>query len=55
MMFVYSGLLIMMNRKALPGPLKVRGFRVAALVWAIGLFGVLSVLTVRQQIMDNFG
>ncbi|MEO3755499.1 Nramp family divalent metal transporter [Streptomyces sp. B6B3] len=54
MMFVYSGLLIMMNRKALPAPLKVRGFRVAALVWAIGLFGVLSVLTIRQQILEHF-
>ncbi|MFC7303432.1 Nramp family divalent metal transporter [Streptomyces monticola] len=55
MMFVYSGLLLFLNRKALPAPLKVRGYRVAALVWAIGLFGVLSVLTVRQQIVDLFG
>ncbi|SCK36036.1 Nramp family divalent metal transporter [Streptomyces sp. WMMB 322] len=55
MMFVYAGLLLYMNRKALPGPLKVRGVRVAALIWVIVLFGVLSVLTVRQQIMDIFG
>jgi hypothetical protein len=55
MMFVYSGLLLYLNRKALPKPLKVRGFRAGVLVWAVGLFGVLSVLTVRQQIMDNFG
>jgi undecaprenyl pyrophosphate phosphatase UppP len=55
MMFVYSGLLLWMNRKALPKPLKVRGYRAAALVWAIGLFGVLSVLTIRQQIDLHFG
>jgi hypothetical protein len=55
MMFVYSGLLLVMNRKALPAPLKVRGYRVAALIWAVGLFGVLSVLTVRQQIQNLFG
>ncbi|MGP3970344.1 Nramp family divalent metal transporter [Streptomyces sp. 6N223] len=55
MMFVYSGLLLFMNRKALPAPLKVRGYRAAVLVWAVGLFGVLSVLTIRQQIIDHFG
>ncbi|MHB9756932.1 Nramp family divalent metal transporter [Streptomyces sp. BYX5S] len=55
MMFVYSILLLVMNRTALPGPLKVRGYRVAALVWAVLLFGVLSVLTARQQLMDLFG
>jgi hypothetical protein len=54
-MFVYGGLLLYINRKALPAPLKVRGYRVAALVWVVVLFGVLSVLTVRQQIMDVFG
>ena len=55
MMFVYAGLLLYMNRKAMPAPLKVRGVRIAALIWAIVLFGVLTVLTVRQQIMDIFG
>ncbi|MGW2340151.1 Nramp family divalent metal transporter [Streptomyces sp. NPDC001661] len=55
MMFVYSILLLVMNRTALPNPLKVRGIRVAALVWAVVLFGVLSVLTVRQQLTDLFG
>ncbi|MFD5320338.1 Nramp family divalent metal transporter [Streptomyces sp. NPDC127098] len=54
MMFVYSGLLLYLNRKALPTPLKVRGVRAVALVWGIGLFGVLSVLTVRQQIDLHF-
>ncbi|MBC9714966.1 Nramp family divalent metal transporter [Streptomyces sp. TRM66268-LWL] len=55
MMFVYAILLLVMNRTALPRPLKVRGYRVAALVWAVLLFGVLSVLTVRQQLDNLFG
>ncbi|MGW7518158.1 Nramp family divalent metal transporter [Streptomyces sp. NPDC054796] len=55
MMFVYSALLLVMNRRALPAPLKVRGYRAAALVWGIVLFGALSVLTVRQQFLDLFG
>jgi hypothetical protein len=55
MMFVYGGLLLFMNRKALPSAIKVRGYRVAALVWVVLLFGVLSALTVRQQILDVFG
>jgi hypothetical protein len=54
MMFVYSGLLLFLNRKALPAPLKVRGYRAAVLVWGVGLFGVLSVLTIRQQLIDHF-
>jgi len=49
MMFIYSGLLIWINRKSLPAPLRIRGLRLVALVWAIALFGTLSVLTVIQQ------
>ena len=51
MMFIYSGLLILINRRFLPGPIKVRGCRLAALCWSILLFGVLSVLVV----IDQFG
>lgn len=50
MMFIYSGLLIAINRKMLPRPIRIRGGRVAALVWSVLLFGVLAVLTVQQQI-----
>ena len=50
-MFIYSGLLIIINRRFLPGPLRIRGFRLGAMVWAIGLFGVLSVIV----IIDQFG
>ena len=55
MMFVYSGLLILINRKSLPGAIRVRGFRLAALIWAIALFGTLSILTFRDQIGKLFG
>ena len=50
-MFIYSGLLIAINRRFLPEPLKIRGVRLAALVWAVGVFGVLSVIVV----IDQFG
>ena len=49
MMFIYSALLIMLNRRALVEQLRVRGFRLAMLVWSVALFGVLSVATIIQQ------
>jgi hypothetical protein len=55
MMFIYSGLLILINRKTLPAPIRVRGVRLAMLVWAVLLFGTLSVLTFRDQIAKLLG
>jgi hypothetical protein len=55
MMFLYSGLLILINRRALPGPIRIRGVRLGVLVWSILLFGTLSVLTFRDQIGKLFG
>ncbi|WP_214406571.1 Nramp family divalent metal transporter [Pseudonocardia lacus] len=55
MMFIYSGLLILINRKVLPAPIRVRGWRLAGLVWSILLFGVLSALTFRDQLAKLFG
>ncbi|MGW1680689.1 Nramp family divalent metal transporter [Saccharopolyspora sp. NPDC002376] len=55
MMFIYSGLLIAINRKMLPGPIRIHGYRMAALIWSILLFGVLAVLTVHQQLDKLFG
>jgi hypothetical protein len=37
------------NRRFLPGPLKVRGLRLLVLLWATGLFGVMSVLVVINE------
>jgi Amino acid permease len=55
MMFIYSGLLILVNRRTLPAPIKIRGFRLVMLIWAILLFGTLSVLTFRAQILNLLG
>ncbi len=49
MMFVYSILLLLLNRKLLPPPIRVRSYRVAALIWSAALFGVFSALTIWQQ------
>ncbi|HYO32970.1 MAG TPA: Nramp family divalent metal transporter [Nocardioidaceae bacterium] len=55
MMFMYSGLLILTNRKILAGELQIRGFRLAVMVWSIALFGTLSVLVIIQQYQDVTG
>jgi hypothetical protein len=55
MMFIYSILLLVMNRRSLPGPLQVRGLRIGVLVFSAGFFGVLSVLTIIQQGQRLFG
>jgi hypothetical protein len=48
-MFIYSILLLVINRRFLPDQLKVRGVRMLALLWATGLFGVMSVLVVINE------
>jgi len=55
MMFIYSGLLILINRKILPEPIRIRGVRLGAMLWAILLFGTLSFLTFRDQLAKLFG
>ena len=55
MMFLYSGLLILINRRILPRPIRIRGVRLGALVWSILLFGTLSALTFRAQLGTLFG
>jgi hypothetical protein len=55
MMFIYSGLLLLINRRILPAPIRVRGVRMAVLIWSILLFGTLSVLTFQDRISDLFG
>ncbi|MFP4552978.1 MAG: Nramp family divalent metal transporter [Actinomycetota bacterium] len=41
-MFVYSALLIRLNRTALPRAIRLRGWRMWAMVWAVVLFGSFS-------------
>ncbi len=55
MMCLYSGLLIHLNRRLLPDPIKIRSYRVAALIWSTVLFGALAALTIRQQILRLLG
>jgi len=55
MMFIYSALLLMVNRRTLPKEIRPGGVRVAALVWSFLLFGFLSVLTFNEQLRNLFG
>jgi hypothetical protein len=50
MMFMYSLLLLIMNRRSLPEPIRVRGFRAGVLVFSFAFFGVLSALTIQEQV-----
>ena len=54
-MFVYCILLIQLNRKALPGAIKIRGTRLGAMIWSVAVFGILSALLVYAQAGDLFG
>ena len=48
-MFLYSFLLIVLNRGALPDAIKPAPWRVATLVWSTLFFGNLAALTIWQQ------
>ena len=50
MMFMYSGLLILLNRTKLPAPIRIRGPRIAALAWAVAFYGILAAMTLWQQV-----
>ena len=50
MMFLYSGLLIAINRRFLPAPIQVRSYRLGSLIWATLLFGALAGITIWTQI-----
>jgi uncharacterized protein YhhL (DUF1145 family) len=52
MMFIYSGLLILVNRRSLPASVRITRFRTGTMVWSVLLFGVASVVAVTDQ-WDN--
>jgi hypothetical protein len=52
MMFIYSGLLILVNRRSLSPAIRITGFRTATMVWSVLLFGVASVIAIYGQ-WDN--
>ena len=49
MMFLYSFLLIALNRRMLPPAIRIGRFRTATLVWSTLLFGLLAALTIYTQ------
>jgi hypothetical protein len=50
MMFVYSGLLMILNRRALPREIELRGGRLAIMGFIFLFFGFFSALTIWDQI-----
>ncbi len=55
MMFVYSILLVVLNRRTMPDALKTPVWRVVALLLSAAFFGYLSALTIQQQIQKLRG
>ena len=55
MMFIYSALLVLLNRRVLAPAIRPGTFRVAMLAWAFALFGILSILTIVQQVPRLWG
>jgi hypothetical protein len=49
-MFVYSALLIQLNRRTLPAEFRTSGVRLGALVWAVAFYGFFSVILLWDQI-----
>ncbi|RFU18953.1 Nramp family divalent metal transporter [Geodermatophilus marinus] len=54
-MFVYSALLIQLNRHTLPGQFRTRGVRLVALFWAVLFYGFFSVILLIDQVGNLFG
>jgi hypothetical protein len=52
MMLVYSGLLILINKRSLPPSVRIGGFRTATMIWSVLLFGFASVIAISDQ-WDN--
>jgi hypothetical protein len=50
MMFLYSFMLIALNKKMLPEAIRINTFRTVTLVWSTLLFGSLAIYTVYDQI-----
>jgi uncharacterized protein YjeT (DUF2065 family) len=54
MMFLYSFMLIALNKKMLPAAIRISPFRTATLVWSTLLFGSLAALTIYTQVRPLF-
>jgi Mn2+/Fe2+ NRAMP family transporter len=53
-MFFYSGMLILMNTRVLPDPIKLKGWRLVVMWITFLIFAVLSIYLVYYQIASNF-
>ncbi len=52
-MFIYSGLLIQLNRKALPEGVRITGYRLVVMWISFAFFGFFSVILVYSVISEN--
>ena len=52
MMSIYSGLIIVLNRRELPVLVRMRSYRLAIMLWATLLFGLMAALTIWQQLQN---
>jgi hypothetical protein len=50
MMFLYSFMLIALNRRMLPDAIRIGRFRTATLIWSTLMFGSLAILTIYTQV-----
>jgi hypothetical protein len=50
MMSIYSVLLILLNRRLLPEPIRMPPSRALALAWSAAAFGLLAALTIAEQL-----
>ena len=50
MMCVYSALLILLNRRLMPVPIRIGAFRTTVLLWSTLLFGALAAVTIYTQV-----
>ena len=55
MMFIYSALLIVLGRRMLPPEIRPTTVRIAALAWAVLIFGLLSAVTIADQLRKLWG
>jgi hypothetical protein len=53
-MFFYSGMLILLNTRVLPEPIKLKGWRLVVMWITFLIFAVLSIYLVYYQIASNF-
>jgi hypothetical protein len=53
-MFLYSFMLIALNRRMLPAAIRINPFRTATLVWSTVMFGSLAALTIYTQVQALF-